>query len=509
MKPSLYLLGLSLSLRSFVLGTSDADEADIAGIGPRRPLVDSEKLQASIHANNLLHHARQFEKFSDLSNRNRAFGSKGHNATVNYIKRLLDQTGYYDTYLQTFPYQYSESRVSFSANDVSYETTTFTYGPTGNVEAPLVPVDALGCTAADFPDRVAGNIALILRGECEFGLKVALAGAAGATGAIIYNNADGNVGSATLSLPSRPDVGPYVPVAGLSGIQGNALKAAIERGEEVVGNLRATGLTEIRYSSNVIATSKIGDKENIVFAGAHTDSVPAGPGINDDGSGTIAVLEIALHLTKYRVKNAVRFGFWTTEEFGLVGSEYHVTNLSDEERQKIALYLNFDMLASPNAAYFVHDGDGSDYGLVGPAGSDKIEKLYQDWFEARGLKTAPAAFSGSSDYDPFLQVGIPVGGVLTGASGLKTEEGVEQWGGEAEVAYDKCYHLLCDTVENLNVPFWVNNAKAAAHSIATYARSLEGIPRDQRVSVAGSLPITKLSWDERKHFACNHPVSQK
>ncbi|EAU89967.1 LAP1 [Coprinopsis cinerea okayama7 len=507
MKLPLPFIALLVSLRPYLISATPEE----IQAGPHRPLVDSDELQASISAHNLLAHARQLDAFADLTStgigRNRAFGSLGHNATVDYIKQLLDETGYYDTYLETFPWQYSESRVQFFVGEEQYATAPFTYGPAGDVEAPIVPVNALGCTAADFPDEVAGSIALIQRGECEYGLKVALAGAAGASGAILYNNIDAGFGSGgSLAQPSRPVIGPYVPVGGISGVQGKALIAAIEAGEEVVGKIQATGFTEVRYSSNVIATSKSGDKDNIVFAGAHSDSVPAGPGINDDGSGTIAVLEIALHLTKYRVNNAVRFGFWTTEEFGLVGSEHHVSNLSDEERQKIALYLNFDMLASPNAAYFVHDGDGSTFGLVGPPGSDKIEKLYQGWYEARGLKTAAAAFSGSSDYDPFLQVGIPVGGVLTGASGLKTAEGVEQWGGEVGVAYDKCYHLLCDTVDNLNVPFWVNNAKAAAHSIAIYARSLDGIPREQRASVA-SLPITRMSWEERRHFACNHPVS--
>ncbi|TFK23226.1 Zn-dependent exopeptidase [Coprinopsis marcescibilis] len=506
MKVLLPLIALALSFPAFADPDVDIVDIEAAGVRPLRPLVDSERLQASISKNKLLGHAEKLLEFSKLSNNNRAFGSKGHNATVAYIKELLDATGFYDTHLETFVWPYSESNVSFSTEAKTYSTAPFTYGPGGDIEAPLVKVNNVGCTLEDFPQEVAGNVALILRGECEFGLKVAYAGAAGAAGAILYNNVNEGFGSGgTLAQPSRPE-GPYVPVGGISGLEGKALMAALAEGQEVVGKIHATTFSEERYSSNVIATTKQGDKGNIIFAGAHSDSVPAGPGINDDGSGTISILEVALNLPRYRFKNAVRFGWWTAEEFGLVGSEYHVERLTDEQRQKIALYLNFDMLASPNSGYFVLDGDGSASGSPAPAGSDHIENVFLDWYEKRGLKTGQAAFSGSSDYDAFLNVGIPVGGVNTGASGVKTVEGAEWWGGEAGVAYDVCYHAICDTVDNLRVPIWEHNTKAAAHAIATYAKELPvGIPRERRASVA-SLLHDSMTYEERSHHACDHGV---
>lgn len=140
----------------------------------------------------------------------------------------------------------------------------------------------------------------------------------------------------------------------------------------------------------------------------------------------MSVLEIALRLPAFNVKQAVRFGFWTAEEFGLVGSEYYITNLPEEERAKIALYLNFDMVASPNYGLFVYDGDGSAFNTTGPAGSDHIEKTFVDFFDKNRLKSAPTAFNGRSDYGPFLDVGIPAGGLFTGAEGIKTEEEA-QW----------------------------------------------------------------------------------
>lgn len=191
----------------------------------------------------------------------------------------------------------------------------------------------------------------------------------------------------------------------------------------------------------------------------------------------MGILEIALKLTSFSVENAVRFGFWSAEEFGLLGSEHYVTTASPEELSKVALYLNFDMIASPNFGYFIYDGDGSAFNLSGPAGSDHIEHLFEDYLEEVGLKTAPTEFDGRSDYGPFLDVDIPSGGLFTGAEGIKTAEEAEWWGGDAGVAYDVNYHGAGDTVSNLNVGAWIQNTKAAAHAIATYARSTEGIPQ--------------------------------
>ena len=140
----------------------------------------------------------------------------------------------------------------------------------------------------------------------------------------------------------------------------------------------------------------------------------------------MTVLDIALRLPLFSVKNAVRFGFWTAEEFGLVGSEYYVNSLTPEESQKIALYLNFDMVASPNFGYLIYDGDGSAFNLTGPAGSDHIEKTFEDWFKSKRLTSAPTEFSGRSDYGPFLDAGIPAGGLFTGAEGKMPAEG-KKW----------------------------------------------------------------------------------
>ena len=343
---------------------------------------------------------------------------------------------------------------------------------------------------------------MIKRGTCEFGLKVSLAGAAGAAGAILYNNVAGEL-SGTLGSPKR-ETGPYVPAGSLSLEDGTKVLAALAAGP-VTGNVFVKALNEKRYTSNVIATSKQGDQKNVIAAGGHTDSVTAGPGINDDGSGAVGLLELALQLTQFRLKNAVRFGFWTAEEYGLVGSEHYVAALNAQETAAIALYLNADMIASPNFGYFIYDGDGSAFNITGPKGSDHIEHLFESYFASIGVRTAPTAFDGRSDYGPFLDVGIPNGGLFTGAEGKKTAEQAAWWGGKAGEAYDPNYHAAGDTIANLAVGAWVVNVKALAHAIAVYSNDLAGIPRGLPAK-RSALHKKQAEPDVRRHSACSHEV---
>src|SRR5690606_30056735 len=227
--------------------------------------------------------------------------------------------------------------------------------PEGGVTAELfaVPVDDTpGCEASDFPAEAEGKIVLIQRGVCTFGEKQAAAGEAGAAAAIIYNNTEGAL-NGTLGDPEIA----AVPTAGVT--QEDGAKLVEAAGQEAT--LELQGITEDRTSVNVIAETKTGRHDNVVMAGAHLDGVAAGPGINDNGSGSAALLTTALELGgSPKVNNAVRFAWWSAEELGLVGAEHYVSQLSEAEQFDIALYLNFDMIASPNAAYFAYDGDDSD-----------------------------------------------------------------------------------------------------------------------------------------------------
>jgi hypothetical protein len=229
-------------------------------------------------------------------------------------------------------------------------------------------------------------------------------------------------------------------------------------------------------TQNVIAQSSNGDPDNVIVVGAHLDSVGVGPGINDNGSGSSTILEIAEQMTKVKPRNAVRFIWFSAEESGLLGSEAYVDSLSQEERDQIAAMLNFDMVGSPNFARFVYDGDLSDSPPPpngAPEGSAQIEELFVDYFDDQGLATEPTAFDGRSDYGPFIEVGIPAGGLFTGAEGIKTEAQVALYGGTAGEQYDPCYHLSCDDIDNVSLEALDQMSDAAAHVTISLAQSTQ------------------------------------
>jgi Zn-dependent M28 family amino/carboxypeptidase len=427
----------------------------------------------------LMRGAQQLQDFAyAYPDRNRVMGGKAHNDTVNWLKEELESTSYYDVTLQPFSnyVQINGTINTFSIGGKAINSTIFEYsGSTaGLVTLPLVVVSNVGCTAADYPADVAGKIALISRGTCEFGLKSALAGGAGAAGAIIYNNSPVPVNGG-LGPPPRPE-GPYVATVYLSQAEGLAYVAQIQGGATVEASLDVKTVIEYTTTYNVLATSKCGDKNNQLSLGAHTDSVGAGPGINDDGSGTVGILNVAKSLAKYNVKNAVTFGFWSGEESGLLGSTYFVENLPEVEALKIRAYLNFDMIASPNFVHQIYDGDGSAYGLSGPDGSDQIEAFFASYFKDVGVASNETEFNGRSDYGPFLDANIPAGGTTTGADEVKTVEEQKIWGGVAGEILDQNYHQATDTVENLDPEAWTLHTKGIAAAVAKYATSWEGFP---------------------------------
>ena len=253
-----------------------------------------------------------------------------------------------------------------------------------------------------------------------------------------------------------------------------------------------------RTTVNVIADSPKGKiKGETVVVGAHLDSVTEGPGINDNGSGSSTILEIAEQMAalKYtkKLQRQVRFAFWGAEENGTLGSEHYVENLTENQRAKIYANLNFDMVGSPNYVRFVYDGDGSDIPEdAGPPGSAAIEAIFTDYFASQGLASAPTAFDGRSDYGAFIAAGIPAGGLFSGAEGVKTAEQAATYGGTAGVAYDVCYHQACDTINNLSTQALYELGDAAAHATLTLAMSKTGLyvdgSRQQATTTKQSTP---------------------
>ncbi|PVH79074.1 putative leucine aminopeptidase 2 [Cadophora sp. DSE1049] len=471
---------IAAAVLAFVAATTavSVPSTDAKEIRATKPLVESNKLRRVMTRSALLAKANKLQEIAYASpGRNRLIGTAGHEGTVAWITSILDQyPDYYTYYLQPLALSVGAGANLTLGGVVVPDTFAVDLAPSGTVSAPVVSVANLACDLADFPADTAGKIALVFRGSCQSGIKAHNAFLAGAIGMIVYNNDVGTLEGYSLQiLPS--DGGPYVPTAGITQDAGLALVARLAAGEEVVADF--TTITNDIVTNNIIAETIEGDHDNVIHISGHSDSVAAGPGINDNGSGTISILEVAIHLTDFSVNNAVRFSWWTAEESGLLGAAYYVSQSSQEDLDRIRLMLDFDMMASPNYAFQVYDGDGSAYGESGPPGSAEAEYEFERFFvEEMGENFTQIEFDGRSDYGPFLEAGVATGGIACGAEGVKTVEEQAMFGGVAGEWYDKNYHQVGDTVKNLNMGAWIVMTKSIAHMTATFARSFELLPEN-------------------------------
>lgn len=418
-------------------------------------------------------HQAAFQAIADANNGTRVSGSPGYDQSVDYVVAQMTASGYNVT-VQPFQFQTFITLSPSILEQVSpppagpIANNIFSYSGSGDVTAAVSSPASLGCNASDFAGFPAGNIALISRGACTFAIKATNAYNAGASGVVIYNNAAGVI-NGTLGNDFSLNIG----VTAVTQAVGQQLAAT----PGLVMRLKTDTFRGIATTYNVFAESKDGNPNNVVMAGAHLDSVNAGPGINDNGSGSAALVEVAKQMAKVKPRNQVRFAWWGAEESGLVGSTYYVNNLSAEERAKITLYLNFDMVGSPNHVFFIYDGDDSDAvgAGPGPSGSAQIEKTFEAFFNMRGIPFKGTDFSGRSDYGPFIAAGIPSGGLFTGAEGIKTAAEAALWGGTAGQQYDPCYHQACDTYANNNDHALDVNSDAIAFATLQYAMSTADI----------------------------------
>ncbi len=449
-----------------------------ADAGPtQRNNNTSAKLREAVTAAGIMEHARALQDIGDANGTTRVSGSSGYDDSADYAMEVFRAAGY-DVRKQEFTFQtfieHPGTLLQQVAPDPAADLPTriMSYSGSGDVTAPSTAVANVGCNAADFNGFPAGNVALISRGTCAFGAKAANAETAGAAAVVIYNNTAGEL-NGTLGSGFTGDV----PVVSVTQELGQRLVAT----DGLVLRVKTSTFRGEATTSNILAESKFGNPDNVVMAGAHLDSVSAGPGINDNGSGSATILEIAEQMAKVEPTNKVRFALWGAEESGLVGSHHYVDDLkanNSAELGRIALYLNFDMIGSPNYSRFVYDGDNSAFPVgpgaaQGPAGSAQIEDMFHDYFESVGLVSAETPFSGRSDYGPFIAAGvdIPSGGMFTGAEGVKTAEQVEAFGGLAGVAYDPCYHQACDALEQR---FGSDTAKASLYEDLAEVYKLEG-----------------------------------
>jgi Zn-dependent M28 family amino/carboxypeptidase len=459
------------------------------------------KLLECVRLDGVRAHQAALQAIADQNGGNRAAGTSGYTGSVEYVVDTLEAAGWNVT-LDEFPFTFVPPPTLQQLTPVAatYETGTFTGSGSGTVTGNVIPVDVnlipprastSGCEAADFAGldfSGPSDIALIQRGTCTFAVKAVNAQAAGAEAVIIFNqgNTPDREGLILGTLIPGGE-GVTIPVVGASFAQGEALSQA-----------GSTALIDVdppesRPQVNVIAELPGANDNNVVMAGAHLDSVQAGPGINDNGSGSAVLLEVAEQIGKLRPENTLRFAWWGAEEAGLIGSTQYVNGLSQAERDRIALYLNFDMVGSPNYVFMVYDGDQSGFpappGVPIPSGSVQIEDLFESYYTLAGQPYDDAQFSGRSDYQAFILNGIPAGGLFTGAEVVKTPAQQAIWGGTTGAQFDPCYHLACDTFANNSNHALNVNSDAVAFAVLTYAYSTETVNGVPGAKVPGNFAI--------------------
>jgi Zn-dependent M28 family amino/carboxypeptidase len=434
--------------------------------------INTQRLRNGVTASGILNHMRALQRAANANDGNRAAATTGYDASLAYVERRMQRAGYetervpfdFASWEQNGPAllqregspPYMEGSAAAAGDYIVAQ-----FSGSGNVTAPIITTGtaeiplpggpgsgADGCEATDWAGQdLTGKVALIQRGTCPFVAKIEVAKDLGAAAVLIFND-----GGEDREEPSQIGAPPFtpIPVAMTSNDVGEVLYAAAQAGPVNVTFNVSTTTTEVTQY-NLIADTPTGNPERTTVVGAHLDSVEEGPGVNDNGSGSGTLIEIAEEIAELprNPRNRIRFAWWGAEEAGLVGSTAYVADLVESgEIDNIEANLNFDMLASPNFVRFVYDGDNSSgEGAEGPPGSAEIEQVFLDHFESVGLETEPTAFDGRSDYGPFIagEAFVPAGGLFSGAEGVKTEEEAEIYGGAAGSWYDPCYHQACDT----------------------------------------------------------------
>jgi Zn-dependent M28 family amino/carboxypeptidase len=435
---------------------------------------DPAEFAHRVRTGEVLEHLEAFQHIADDHDGTRASGTPGHDASGDYVQGLLEDAGY-TVERQPVDFVYTEviaETLTVGGNPV--EVAVMAYSPStpeGGVTAPLraLPADdpTPGCEGTDFDASVAGTIVVLSRGVCPFATKQANASAAGAVGVVVHNNAPGPLAGGTLGGPVDG-----APTGGVSQESGVALLGQLAADPALTGTLDLRQLREDRTTFNLVAQTPHGDPDNVIMLGAHLDSVVEGPGINDNGTGSAGILQTALELAEVApTQNAVRFAWWGAEESGLIGSTQYVAGLPPEELAKITGYLNFDMIGSPNHVIGVYDADQSTHvaPVAVPPGSAALEQVFTDRFDATGQPWVDTEFSGRSDYQGFIEAGIPASGLFTGAEGVKTEAEAALFGGAAGSAYDPNYHSAADDIDNVDRRALRVNSRAIAFATLTLA----------------------------------------
>jgi Zn-dependent M28 family amino/carboxypeptidase len=462
-------------------------QGTIGATSPDRPV------EAALNAG-AFRHLRALQDIASASGGNRAAGTPGYDRSAEYVAARLKEAGY-TVRFEEFEFPFFEERTPavlvMNRADGSQESgpagavRTLANSGSGDVTARLRPVNlqlggappstsASGCEPGDFKDFERGAVALVRRGTCQFQAKVENAVAAGAVGVIIMNEGTEGRKDAFSGQLTKPVA---VPVVGVSYGFGSALGVEAQTDLAAV-HLAVDAIAGKRPSRNVVAETSVGRDAPLIVVGAHLDSVPEGPGMNDNGSGSAAVLEAALQFAHEpaQARDRVRFAFWGAEERGLIGSRHHVNALSEEERRRIALYINLDMIGSINFSRFVQGPAATD---DGPAALARREFVADFREHGLNIEERTGRRFGSDD-SSFSEKDIPTLGLYTGAGGAKSETQAGLFGGTAGRPFDPCYHQACDTIENINRDVLEQNIRALVRALGAAAIATGGL--DQRTA---------------------------
>lgn len=427
----------------------------------------AERLRDAVRIEAIMDGLRRLQTIADANGGTRAGGTQGQLDSARYVADELRAAGY-EVAVDTFdlPLFTEVGAPTVSAGGRTYTSGVdfrpMIFSASGHLTAPLVAVGfdpargpdagpSPACSAEAFAGVPPDAVLLVQGGGCFTREIVDNATAAGASG-LIVSYASWSPGAVLRPTLRTPDVG--IPVLAATGSMGLGLDAVAGDGGSATLDVE-TSIVDAP-SANVIAETPGGDPGAVVMLGGHLDSVIDGPGIQDNGSGTMTILEIARQAIRLEPRRRVRVAFWTGEEIGLYGSERYVRSLSPDALGAIEAYLNFDMLGSPNGARIVYDDAGA------ADGSARIRDAFVEYFAGIGLASVTEDLSFASDHAAFETAGVPTGGLFSGASTPMSAEEAQLFGGRAGVPFDACYHFACDTFDNVNPALLEELARAAA-----------------------------------------------
>ena len=492
-------------------------------------------LAESISIEDVMTHLKELQRIATTNNGTRAVSTSGFNQSLNYITDTLTVNTDYNVTKSFFTVrQFNLTGVPSLISSINGVSKTYTYSTNLSTAdfyhvqfstaanftnfVGLTAIPNVGCTDTDWQSATpspAGRVALVKRGICPFSDKGVLAAKYNVSGLLIYNDgtASDRVPPMAISLGQES----FLPALFLSFPVGQELANAAQNASANAGVRLTINVENLPLSpvGNICADTPTGNYTQTIVIGSHSDSVPAGPGINDNGkiivlnllfsylfyiigSGSAANLGLAIALARLfqtstyaKYKYRVRFCWWGAEEIGLLGSNDHVkkaksSTIVGERLSDYLINLNYDMLGSPNYIFGIYDGRTANNNTPTHAlpGSNKISTVFKEWFEQQKLPWDFTDFSGRSDYGPFLAEGIVAGGLFSGGDDTKTQEVRDRYdqmlgqgmGGIAGAIYDPCYHKACDSIQNINVFAYEKMVQAAAYILEYLARQddLEG-----------------------------------